>query len=306
MTVLLINKIISLFIVLLAGVLLVRCKVLKPSDSRTLSATLLYMLTPCMILTSFQVDCTPEVQGGLALAAGASLIFHVVLIAANMLVRKTLKLDAVEQASVLYSNAGNLIIPLVGAMLGDEWVIYSSGFIAVQVVLMWSHAKSLLCGDKKIELKKILMNFNMMSIFIGLALFFLGVRFSGPLADALGSMGGMVGPASMLVAGMLIGGMDLKKLFSYKRLPLIAALRLIAVPLLALAIFRFTGITNLVPNGRDVLLVTFLATMTPSASTITNMSVVYGRDADYASAINVTTTLLCIITMPLMVALYTM
>ena len=51
---------------------------------------------------------------------------------------------------------------------------------------------------------------------------------------------------------------------------------------------------------------TFLATMTPSASTITNMSVVYGRDADYASAINVTTTLLCIITMPLMVALYTM
>ena len=131
MTALLINKIVSLFIVMLAGALLVRFKILKPTDSRTFSATLLYMLTPCMILSAFQVECTPEVQGGLALAAGASLVFHVALIVINMLVRKPLKLDPVEQASVLYSNAGNLIIPLVGAMLGDEWVIYSSGFIAV-------------------------------------------------------------------------------------------------------------------------------------------------------------------------------
>ena len=45
---------------------------------------------------------------------------------------------------------------------------------------------------------------------------------------------------------------------------------------------------------------------TPSASTLTQMAQVYGKDADYASAINVVTTLLCIVTMPLMVALYQM
>ena len=52
------------------------------------------------------------------------------------------------------------------------------------------------------------------------------------------------------------------------------------------------------------LLVSLLATCTPSASTITQMAQIYGKDADYASAINVVTTLLCIFTMPLMVALY--
>jgi hypothetical protein len=51
-------------------------------------------------------------------------------------------------------------------------------------------------------------------------------------------------------------------------------------------------------------MISLLATMTPSASTITQMAQVYGKDADYASAINVASTLLCIITMPLIIALY--
>ena len=57
---------------------------------------------------------------------------------------------------------------------------------------------------------------------------------------------------------------------------------------------------------RLLTLVSRFAICTPSASTLTQMAQVYGKDADYASAINVVTTLLCIVTMPLMVALYQM
>ena len=178
--------------------------------------------------------------------------------------------------------------------------------MGVQLFLMWTHGGSVLCGDRGVDFKKILLNPNMISIFLGLTMFFTGLRITGPVGDAISSLGGMIGPVSMLVTGMLIGGMDLKKLFSYKRLPLIMLMRLVAVPLFVFVLLRFTGIDGLAPNGRDVLLITFLACMTPSASTITNMAVVYDRDADYASAINVATTLGCVITMPLMVALYTM
>ena len=59
-------------------------------------------------------------------------------------------------------------------------------------------------------------------------------------------------------------------------------------------------------GGKNILLITLIACITPSASTITQMAQIYGRDADYASAINVLTTLLCIITMPIMTALYQM
>lgn len=306
MALLLIQKIVSLFLIMFAGALLVRLKVLKSGDSRVLSLVLLYLLTPCVILTSFQVEPSPEVRSGLGLAFLAAVVIHIVLVAANALIRRPLKLDPIEQTSIFYSNSGNLIIPLVTAILGPEWVIYTSAFIAVQQVLMWSHAKSIICGEKGFELRRIYTNINMLSILAGIVLFITGLRFPGPIDDAVTSLGGLIGPVSMLVTGILIGGMDLKKLLSYKRLLLVAPMRLIVVPLAVFVLLRFTGIASLTANGRDVLMITFLATTAPSAATITNMAVVYGKDADYASAINVATTLLCIVTMPLMIALYTM
>lgn len=305
-TLLLVKKIVSLFLILSAGALLVKCKIVGSKDSRTLSMISLYLLTPCVILYSFQVDFTPAVRDGLILATVAAVIIHILLVSLNAGLRGALKLDPVEQTSIVYSNAGNLIIPLVTVMLGKEWVIYTSAFIAVQQALFWSNAKSILCGDKKFSLRKVVTNVNMIAIFAGIVLFLTGIRFPGPLDDAVDSLGGMIGPVCMLVTGMLIGGMDLKKIFAYRRLWMVVAMRLLAVPLVILALLKFSGLARFAENGTEVLLITFLATMTPSASTITSMALVYGKDADYASAINVATTLLCIVTMPVMVALYSM
>ena len=58
------------------------------------------------------------------------------------------------------------------------------------------------------------------------------------------------------------------------------------------------------PDGKMILLVTFLALLTPAASTVTQMAQVYGEDGEYAGAIGVITTLLCIFTMPVFVFLY--
>jgi len=58
-------------------------------------------------------------------------------------------------------------------------------------------------------------------------------------------------------------------------------------------------------DAPKIMLIVFLAVITPSASTVTQMCQVYGNDAKYASAINVVTTLCAIVTMPLMVLLFT-
>ena len=68
--------------------------------------------------------------------------------------------------------------------------------------------------------------------------------------------------------------------------------------------FAHSGIAALVPEGRQILLVSFLATTTPTATTITQLAQVCGNDAEYASAINVVTTGLCVLTIPIMVMLY--
>lgn len=298
------QKILSLAIIMVMGTLLVRFRILKSEDSKVLSTMSLYLIMPCMILSAFQVEYTEEVKNGLLLVFFAAAVIMAFLIGAGRLLRKLLHLDAVEQASFVYSNAGNLIIPLVTAMLGKEWVIYTSGLILVQIIMIFTHAVLLLSPEKGIDLKKILFNPNILAITVGVVLFFTKIRLPGLLGDTIDSVGGLIGPISMLVTGMLIGGMDLKKVFTYRRVWLICFLRLIAAPLCILLILRFSGIADLVPGGRDILLVTYLACTTPAANTITQLAQVNGNDAHYASAISVVTTLLCIVTIPVMVMLY--
>lgn len=79
---------------------------------------------------------------------------HGVLLGISALLSRPLKLDAVEQVNVIYSNAAALVIPLVRALLGDEYVIYSCAFIIVQLILLWTHASSLLQGDRALDWKK--------------------------------------------------------------------------------------------------------------------------------------------------------
>ena len=116
----------------------------------------------------------------------------------------------------------------------------------------------------------------------------------------------MIGPASMFVTGMLFAGMNLKQIFANKRVYFISFLRLIAVPLLSLILLKFSHLASLSADGNQIMLIVFLAVITPSASTVTQMCQVYGNDSRYASAINVVTTLFSIVTMPLMVMLFQM
>ena len=298
------KKIFSLFLIMFMGFGIVKCGILKPEDSKVLSLTSLYVIAPCVIISSFQVEYQPEIAKGLLLALAAAVALHVGIILLVSLIGIPLKLDSVEKASIIYSNSGNLIIPIVTSILGPEWVIYSSAFISVQLFLFWSHAKMMLCGEKGIDLKKIVTNVNMISIFIGVLMFVLHLQLPAGLEDSISTVGSMIGPIGMLILGMLMAGMNFKKLGSYKRLWLVTLLRLIIIPLACLCLLKYSGMANFVPEGKTILLISLLAACTPSASTITQMAQIYDCDADYASAINVVTTLLCIITMPLIVALY--
>ena len=55
---------------------------------------------------------------------------------------------------MIYTDASILVIPLAQKLFGQEYVIYTSAFIMVQIILLWTHCKSLLCGEQKIDWKK--------------------------------------------------------------------------------------------------------------------------------------------------------
>lgn len=302
--ILLLNQIVQLFLMILMGVLLVKSGVLRAGQSKSLSVVVLYIVMPCVIIHAFQVDYTKEIRNGLLLALLAAVIIHLIMLLVTEVLSRLCHMDAVEKVSVIYSNSGNLIIPIVTGVLGEEWVIYSSAFMCVQLILMWTHGKSVLCGEKGIDLKKILTNVNMIAILLGIVLFLLRIKLPSILEGTIASVSSMVGPISMIITGMLIGGMSLKKIVGYHRVWLMTFFRMILIPAIILIVLKVSGLSGLHPDGDTILLISFLASITPAASTMTQMAQIYGKDADYASVINVVTTVVCIITMPLMVLIY--
>ena len=122
------KQIAAMLLMVLMGYAVVRLRLLRAEDSAPLSAVALYIVGPCMMLDAFQVDFSGEKLQGLFLSLAAAALSQSLAIVFNMLVRRPLRLDPVEQASAIYSNGGNLIIPIVIYVFGPEWVLYTSGF----------------------------------------------------------------------------------------------------------------------------------------------------------------------------------
>lgn len=305
-SILLMQQIVQLFLMIFMGYLIVKTGLVRDDDSKVLSKIILYLIVPCVIINAFQVDYTTDTVKGLLIAFAASVMTQVILLVVISVAGKLLHLNEVEVASVYYSNSGNLIVPIVTFILGQEWVLYGCVFMSVQLVFLWTHCKKIISREASYDWKKIILNINMISIFIGVVLFFTKIRLPEIIGNTPASVGTMIGPASMIVTGMLFAGMNLKQIFANKRVYFITFLRLIAVPLIALVLIKLSNLASFSADGNKIMLIVFLAIITPSASTVTQMCQVYGNDSRYASAINVMTTLLSIITMPVMVMLFQM
>ncbi|MGN0404973.1 MAG: AEC family transporter [Bariatricus sp.] len=303
-TLLILEQMIQFFLMLLMGYLLVKTKLIRTDESRTLTIVLVYLVSPCVIINSFLIEYTEETIKGLLLAFGVAIAVHILFLLIITICGKVFKLNAIEKASVMYSNAGNMIIPIVMSVLGKEWVLYSSAYVSVQLALQWTHARNMISEEKEINWKKIFGNVNLISILIGIVLFLLKVRIPEPITNTLDSVGSMMAPCAMFVMGMLMAGNSLKKCFINRRIYLIAFLRLFVCPVLVLLLMVATGITRLLPDAPTVLFISFLACTTPTSVTTTQLALLYRKDAAYSTAINIVSTVCSLATIPLMTMLY--
>ena len=303
---LLMEEIIHLFVIMFMGYTVVKAGLMKSSESKSVSVIMVYLVIPCVILNAFQVEYTPDVQKGLLLACAAAVAVHILFLLLTAILKKPLHLDVIERATIIYSNAGILVIPLVQELLGQEYVIYSSAYIAVQLILIWTHCKNMLCEEDKLEWKKVLLNVNIISIIAGVVLFIFRIQLPSGAQDVLNMMNNMIGPLGMLLAGMVIAEVPLKTVFTRKRIYLSAALRLFIYPVFVLGLMKVIQTFASIQDSKQILLTVYLASITPACATVTSMAQLYDKDAAYSSSLYVLTTLLSIATMPVMVGLFEM
>lgn len=305
LSLLLAEQIVSLFLFVAAGYASVKAGLFKSGDSKVISNMVVYICSPCMVIYSFQIELTKDKVQGLLLAAGAAVLVHILLIVWTALLRRPLNLNSIERASLIYTNAGNLIIPLVAAVMGPEWVFYTNAYNIVQTVLIWTHGSRLIGQQtENWDYKKILMNPNIIAMAAGFFFFAARIHIPEVIGTCLEGFGDMIGTAGMFVIGMVIGNMDLKWVFSRKRPYFVCFIRLLAYPSVIVVIFSVIARMALHRDAKDILLVVFLASSAPAAAMVTQLAQIHNQDSKYASVINVMSIIFCIVTMPLMVMLY--
>lgn len=301
---LLINQITVQFLMLAIGFLLTKTGILQEKEAMPISKVILYVVLPCSIINSFQIEFAPELRDKLLLSLVAAIIGNISSILFAYIVRKPLKLNDIETASVGYSNCGNLILPLVAATLGPDWVMFACIFMFVQSLLVFTHGQSLIRGVKHFNPRQIFLNIDIIACVVGAILMFLHVKLPSVIFTTFNGFGSALAPLSMLIIGMAIGHTNFKNIFTNKRIYLVCFLRLIAFPLLMILIIKITGVAYIFDSAKETLLIPMLAMSSCVAALVTQFSQVYNKDVVYASSINVMSVLFLIVTMPCIVMIY--
>lgn len=293
----------GLFVFLVIGFTFVKVKLLKDIDAKTISKIIMFMATPAAIVRSFQVEFTPDRMTDLGLSFLGGILCQLIFMGVAFLLKKGSRFNDLERMSVAYPNVANLTIPLVTATLGGDWVLFTAGYSVIQNIFCWTHEITVISGQKA-QFRKIILNVNILAIVVGILMFVFRLRMPAFVGEVLSMASSTLGPLSMFMIGMSIAAVSLREIFGHRRLYWVLVLRLIVCPIIIALLLRITGLVFLTENSETVFLITLIGAAGPVSAMTAQFAQLHDNDPAYAGAINLTSTLCCILTMPLMVAFY--
>lgn len=296
MVLILIQQILVMVAMMAIGIALIKTKMLDHKGVGQMSNIAMYVATPAVIVQAFAIDYNKEqLVNGLWVAAFFAIALLISGIVAYLICGNA---DKVGQYAVIFSNTGFVGIPIIQSLLGPEYVFYVTMTMAVGTFVMWTYGIYLMSGDmSNISFKKIFTNPAVIALIIGLGLFFAPVHLPSVVTQVLTGMGNLNTGLAMLILGANLGQSNIGLMISDVRLYKASALRLAVVPLLVmLTLF-------LMPCPYEIKMVMLVAEATPCGAATSMLAQMYGADYQYGTGLVIMTTLLSMITMPLVLTL---
>ncbi len=181
-----VSQIFIMFLLMFLGHLLYRRKMIDERFSKQLSALLLNIVTPAVLIISYQRPFDKEDARQLALAFFYSAVtFAIAIVAAWLLFGRSQKPYAKDaRMCVIFSNNGFMAIPLLQALLGAEGVFLGSASIVSATVIAWTYGARMLSGERGTDFKKILLNPGTLALAGGVLLFCSPWKLPGPIFQA--------------------------------------------------------------------------------------------------------------------------
>lgn len=296
------NQVLILFLIMLIGFYARKRNIINESVSKKLSELLLKITSPLLVISSFQVSFTKEILENVITVFIFAVAAHIAAILLGQILFRRFGESSrqIMKFSAIYSNCAFMGFPLLESLFGKIGILYGSVYSAAFNIFLWTNGVIIFSDKKKLDretIKKAMLNPGIISVAIGILLFLFSIKLPGPAAKAIELTGSMTVPLSMLIVGATLAGCDFKKLLSGIELYYISALRLLLIPVAAHFILKLAGLSGMLLN------VCVLMVAMPVAATTTIFAEMYDADALFASRTVAFTTIISIVTIPLIMLL---
>jgi malate permease and related proteins len=290
------NLQLTLFALTAVGMFAWKKGIITESSRTSITNLLINIILPCNIIASFRIEMTWDVFfSTLAiLAVSFAIQFFYLFLNKFLYSHAEKKKRVVMQYATICSNAAFIGLPVIGGIFGAQGALYTSIALIPQRIFMWSAGLSLFTvTDRKTIILNLLKHPCVNAIWIGFALMLIRWNIPEFANRTINSLSGCTAAVSMIIIGCILAEIDFKSSLN-KLILYFTFLRLVVIPVVILVILKFFQLP-------DVLIgVMVLMAGMPAGSTTAILASKYDGDAEFASKCVFVSTLLSMVTIPLL------
>jgi len=301
------QKVAVLFILIVIGFIAGKSKLISKKGQKDITQLVLYITMPATIFSAMQLEMNKERLNTSYKILGVMIFCYIIMYIIGTLVSSRLPLTAgkkdIFKTSLLLSNTSFMGYPIVLSLLGPEALFYAvvgAGFVFE--IISWTFGVYLITrnGNKEFELnfKNIIFSTGILSILVGLVFFIFQWSVPEPINSVINTLTPATSPLAMIVIGLMLSRSNIIEAFKNKWLYLASVFKLFITPTLIITILKLFGITG------PALVIPVIMISMPTASYVAMFSDNYGNDAEFASQIIFLTSLLSMLSIPLITLLF--
>lgn len=291
-------QMLALLLMIGAGYFVTKKGMMDEHTNNQMSDMIVNIFNPLLMLASASNAVGQISMDALKLAICiAAGMFAVFIIAGSILspfFEKDRQQRKIFQLMFVFSNVGFIGIPVISSIFGSEYVVYVTEFMLVYSFVFYTYGIALMDGRFSAASLKSMINPGTVSGLLALGIIIFEVQLPEFLKTAVTYLGNVTSPMALVAVGFALAGSDMKKIFGQPRLYVFSVVKLLVLPLMMLPLLR------LVIRDTELLAVCMVMFGMP----VGNMPLILGNqrgmDVTACSAAIILSTVLCVLTVPVL------
>lgn len=292
----------KLFLLLVLGLVLFKCHIFDEYTNKKISALIVNVASPMLIISSIA-----GVEGSnksiVFLMIGAGILMYIGFIILGKIINRIFPFPKkdwpVYECMVVFANTGFMGYPVLLDVFGQEAVFYASLIHMAFNFFVYTYAIMCLTKGDDSEFKlnfKQLLTPGIILIFVGIFIYLFDIQLPSVLMDTINSVGSLTAPLSMMTIGSSLAVYPIKDSFTDWRSYVFAFVRLMIVPFVTMIMCRLLHIDAYYAN------ITIITNAMPVGSMVLMLATQYNANVKIVTRNIVVSTLLSVITIPIVVA----